>query len=95
MSREHRRLLGCWVALLALGAIEFGCAFTPIGRAFRPLLLLPALCMAALVALMFMGVRSGPAIVRGFAVASLFWLTILLGLGMMDPLTRAIYPALG
>jgi hypothetical protein len=48
--------------------------------------------MAATVAVGFMRVRSGPAIVRGFAVAALFWLTILLGLSASDPLTRATYP---
>jgi cytochrome c oxidase subunit 4 len=95
MSRKHRHLLICWLALLTVAAIEFGCAFSPLARLYRPLLLLPALCMVALVAFMFMGVRNGPAIVRIFAIAGVVWLTILLGLGMMDPLTRAIYPAFG
>ena len=44
---------------------------------------------------MFMDVRRGPALVRFFAIAGLFWLAILLGLGMVDPLTRAVYPAIG
>ena len=94
MSNEHRRLMNYWLALVALGAIELAGAFIPFGRSYRPLLLLPALGMVALVAFMFMGVRSGPAIVRIFAIAGIFWLTILLGLGMMDPLTRALYPTL-
>jgi cytochrome c oxidase subunit 4 len=59
------------------------------------MLLLPALTMAALAALMFMRVRDGIATVRVFAIAALFWLTILLDLGMMDPMTRAIYPVAG
>jgi hypothetical protein len=42
-----------------------------------------------------MRVRSGPPVVRVFAFASLVWLTILLGLGSMDPLTRAVYPVEG
>jgi hypothetical protein len=29
---------------------------------------------------------------RGFALAGLPWLLLLLGLGTMDPLTRAVYP---
>lgn len=95
MSQEHRHLLVCWLALLTLAAIELGTSFVPFGRAYRPLLLLPALMMVALVALMFMGIKAAPAIARGFAVAALFWLTILLGLGMMDPLTRAVFPATG
>jgi cytochrome c oxidase subunit IV len=96
MSREHRQLLLCWLALLVLTALEFGAAFLPVGRGWRPLLLLPpACCMAALVCVMFMDVRRGPALVRGFAIAGLFWLAVLLGLGMVDPLTRAVYPAMG
>ena len=92
MSNAHRRLLLCWAALMLLAALEFGCATIHFDRPYRPLLLLPALAMVALVALMFMRVRDGVAIVRVFAIAGLFWLTILLGLGMMDPLSRAIYP---
>jgi cytochrome c oxidase subunit 4 len=95
MSHEHRQLLLCWAALLVLGALEFGAAFLHIPRGWRPLLLLPACSMAALVGVMFMDVRRGPALVRIFAIAGLFWLAILLGLGMVDPLTRAVYPAMG
>jgi cytochrome c oxidase subunit 4 len=95
MRREHRQLLLCWTALLVLGALEFGAAFLHIARGWRPLLLLPACCMTALVGVMFMDVRRGPALVRIFAIAGLFWLAVLLGLGMVDPLTRAVYPAMG
>lgn len=41
-----------------------------------------------------MRVRSAPDIAHGFAIAGVFRLTVLLGLAMMDPLTRTIYPAL-
>jgi len=92
MSQAHRQLLLCWIGLLLLAAVQFGCAALRFDRSYRPLLLLPSLIMAALVALQFMRVQHGIAIVRVFAVAGLFWLTILLGLGMMDPMTRAIYP---
>jgi cytochrome c oxidase subunit IV len=95
MSREHRQLVLCWVVLLVLAALEFAGAFVPLARGWRPLLLLPACCMAALVAVMFMDVRRGPALVRGFAIIGLFWLAVLLGLGMVDPLTRAVYRAMG
>ena len=95
MSAPHRQLFVCWLALLVLACIGLGCSFLPLPRGYRPMLLLPALLMVALVGLMFMRVQSGPAIVRCFAIAGLFWLTILLGLGMMDPLTRAIYWAGG
>jgi hypothetical protein len=29
--------------------------------------------------------------VRSFAIATVFWLIILLGLGTLDPMTRAVY----
>lgn len=33
----------------------------------------------------------GPSIVRTFAIAAMFWLMVLLGLGSADPLTRTDY----
>jgi len=92
MIRGIRHLLLAWVILLILGAIEFGCTFLSIQRSLRVVLLLPAVMMVALVVLVFMRIRSGPGIVRVFAAAGVFWLTILLGLGAMDPLTRTNYP---
>jgi cytochrome c oxidase subunit 4 len=92
MRRRHRLDIGTWLLLLVLAAAEFGGSHLPLPRGLRPLLLVPSVLMAATVALLFMRIRSSPGIARGFAIAGLFWLTILLGLGMMDPLTRAIYP---
>jgi hypothetical protein len=92
MRKRQAHLLYGWLGLLALAAIEFACGYLPLARALRPLLMLPALAMVAIVALVFMRAGNGPAIVRVFAIGSLFWLIILLGLGMMDPLTRAVYP---
>jgi len=90
MTLRLRRL---WLALaLLLLAIEFGASFLPMDRAMRPLLLIPAVLMVATVGTVFMEVGRGPAVVRLFAVAGLLWLTILLGLGSLDPLTRTDYP---
>jgi len=47
--------------------------------------------MAILVALGYMRLLDAPSIARGFAVAGMFWLAILLGLAMTDPLTRTVY----
>ena len=88
------RFLCLWVALgvlLVLLAIEFGVTFLPLGRAARPLVMIPAVVMVGTVGVIFMEVRRGPDIVRLFAVAGLLWLTILLGLGSLDALTRTDY----
>ena len=90
--REHlRRLVWTWVALLVLLAIQFGAALLPIAPSLRPLLLVPSALMLAAVATMFMQIGRGPALVRVFAAAGLLWVSILLGLGSLDPLTRADY----
>jgi hypothetical protein len=47
--------------------------------------------MVALVAFGFMEIAEAPQAARLFAVASLLWLAILLGLGSVDPLTRTDY----
>jgi hypothetical protein len=44
--------------------------------------------MVAAVGIMFMQIRKGPITVRLFVVAGLVWLSILLGLGSLDPMTR-------
>ncbi len=91
MSRGHRHVLLTWLALLLLGVIEFGSSFIHFSSSLRPVLLLPALCMVGFVGLVFMRLRQGIAAARGFALAGLLWLLLLLGLGTMDPLTRAVY----
>lgn len=88
MPPEFARLLLSWLALLLLGGAEFAVSFLPMDRSLRPLVMIPGVLMVAVVAISFMEVGKGPAIVRGFAVAAMFWLLVLLGLGSMDPLTR-------
>jgi cytochrome c oxidase subunit IV len=92
MRAHLRRLVWTWVVLLVLLAIQFGTSFVPFSPSLRPLLLVPAALMLAAVATMFMQIGRGPALVRIFAAAGLLWLTILLGLGSLDPLTRTDYP---
>lgn len=89
MSADHRH---AWLALLLLPIAEIGGNFLYFDRTLKSLLLLPALAMVAVVGLMFMRVQHGIAPARGFALAGLLWLLLLLGLGTMDPLTRAVYP---
>ncbi len=92
MKQRHRQNLLIWMALLVVGMLEFAVSFVPFQPETRPILLLWAVVMAALVALGYMRLLSAPSIARGFAIAGIFWLTILLGLTMTDPLTRALYP---
>jgi hypothetical protein len=88
---RFRRLWLTLALLLVLLAMEFGASFLPMDRALRPLVLIPAVLMVGTVGTMFMEVGRGPGIVRLFAVAALLWLTILLGLGSLDPMTRTDY----
>ena len=92
MRAHLRRLVWTWVVLLVLLAIQLGASFVPFHPSLRPLLLVPAALMLAAVATMFMQIGRGPVLVRIFAAAGLLWLTILLGLGSLDPLTRMDYP---
>ena len=92
MSAGHRHVLFAWLALLLLAVAEFGGSFIHFDRSLRPLLLLPALAMVVVIGLAFMRVQRSIAAARGFALGGLLWLLLLLGLGTMDPLTRAVYP---
>lgn len=85
------RLLWTWILLLILGAAEFGVSLLPIEHSWRPLIVIPGILMIILVAVNFMEVGKGPAIIRAFAVAAVFWLLLLLVLGSADPLTRVQY----
>lgn len=92
MSRGFRRLLPTWAPLVILAALEIGASFLPLSPATRPLLLIPAIAVAAIVATLFMETGQGPGgLVRLVAVAGLLWLTMLLGLGSLDALTRTGY----
>lgn len=91
MPPRFRSLLLAWLLLILLGAAQFGVSFLPLGPSVRPVLLTLAAAMIVTVALAFMRINTGPRIVRGFAVAGLFWLIVLVGLGGMDPLTRTDY----
>jgi hypothetical protein len=91
MRQRHRFNLLLWLGLSCVAALEIGLSLLPIPPGSRPILTLPAAIMAAIVALGYMRLLSAPVIARGFAVAGVFWLAILLGLVMTDPLTRTIY----
>jgi caa(3)-type oxidase subunit IV len=91
MRKRHRLHLLVWLALLCVAMLEFGASFLPIPAGARTILALSAAMMACLVAIGYMRLLGAPVIARGFAVAGIFWLAVLLGLAMNDPLTRTIY----
>lgn len=95
MRKRHRLDLLIWLALLIIAAVEFGSSFLPLPAGLRPILMLPSVAMAVLVALGYMRLLDASDIARGFAISGVFWLTVLLGLVMMDPLTRALYTVIG
>ena len=86
------KLVLAWLALLALLGLEVGASFLPLGPSARPLILIPALAMLAVIVTAFMQVGRGPLVVHLFVAAGVVWLMILLALGSLDPLTRTMYP---
>jgi len=95
MTARLRTLAFVWALLLALLALERGLYIGPSRGAGAWLALAPATLMIGLVAVAFMEIGRGPTIVRIFAAAGLLWLSILLGLGSVDPATRTLYPVHG
>ena len=88
---ELAHLLLTWLLLMLLGGGEFAASYLPLPPAWRPLIMIPAGLMVVIVAVGFMEIRRGSVLVRAFAVAGIFWLLVLLGLGSVDPLTRSNY----
>jgi hypothetical protein len=88
MKARILRLLIAFALLLVLLALEVWMSFWPLSGPLRPLILVPALLMIAVLTSVFMEIRHAPTAAHLFVVASLLWLSILLGLGSLDPLTR-------
>ncbi len=86
-------LLGAYALLLALLAAEYFASFLPLGGHARLALLAVALAMAGVLMTQFMELRRAGAPAVMFVIAAALWLVILLGLGTLDPVTRAMYPA--
>lgn len=92
MIRQLVTLTIVWAFLMAVAGGEFLVSGMEMDMANRPVLLFFAGIMVLTVALMFMHLRKAPMVARGFAVAAVFWLIVLFGLGSMDALTRDWYP---
>lgn len=94
MTAGILRLLGACMLLLALLATEFFASCTPLHGMARFLLLVPAPLMVGVVTTCFMSLLRDGAPALMFWVAAALWLAILLGLALLDPLTRTMFPAL-
>ena len=81
-------LVASWLGLLALLALTVTIAYLPLGSFNLVISLGIAATKAALVAAVFMELRQRGGRTLVFATAGLFWLAILLWLGLMDFLTR-------
>lgn len=92
MTRQLVKLTLTWAFLMAVAGGEFVVSGMQMEIANRPVLLFFAGTMVVTVAIMFMHLASAPVVAKGFAVAGLFWLIILIGFGAMDMLTRSWYP---
>lgn len=82
-----RPYLLTWVGLMALLGLEI-----LVTRGLKIYGAAPffGIAMATVVAFMFMNLRSASNLSRIFAVAMVVWLTIMMTLGVLDPLTRTI-----
>jgi cytochrome c oxidase subunit 4 len=81
-------LLASWLGLLALLALTVTAAYLPLGAFNIVVALGIGAAKAAIVAAFFMELWHRGARTLVFATAGLFWLSILLWLGLMDFMTR-------
>ncbi len=78
------------ILMLALG-VELLLAAIPAGRGFVPIL---GVASAVLVAMTFMRLASSRGLGPVFALASVFWLIVMLGMGSLDSFTRSDIPVI-
>jgi cytochrome c oxidase subunit IV len=77
-----------FLALLILTGLTIGLSFLPLGTWHTPIGLAIAFTKGTLVALFFMDLIDGDRAHALALVAGLFWLALLVGLTLMDFLTR-------
>jgi cytochrome c oxidase subunit IV len=92
-SRTYRRLVGVWLALILLLLATWGSAYLKLGAWNGVVNMIIATVKVLLVALFFMHLKSGTALIRLFAVIALFALTLLFTLSGSDYATRTAYRA--
>jgi cytochrome c oxidase subunit 4 len=85
--------LRTWAALLVLLALTVASSALPLGRWHLVCNLAIAGLKTALVMLFFMQVRRSSPLIRLFSVAAFFWIALLIGLTLIDDLTRTTVAA--
>jgi cytochrome c oxidase subunit 4 len=87
-----RTIVLVYLLLMGLLALTIGATFLPLGP-FKPVANLGiAILKTGLIVWVFMHLREVAPMVRLFAAAALFWLALLIGLGLTDWLTRETLP---
>ncbi|HEY6517327.1 MAG TPA: cytochrome C oxidase subunit IV family protein [Steroidobacteraceae bacterium] len=82
------RLVGIWLAVIALLGASLGSAYIPMGRFNSIVCVTIAFIQALLVWTFFMRLRWSGVLVRLIAAVGVLWLLLLLGLSLTDYLTR-------
>jgi cytochrome c oxidase subunit 4 len=82
------RLVGVWLAVIALLGLSLGTAYIPLGRVNSIVCVAIAFIQAVLVWTFFMRLRWSGLLVRLIAVVGLLWILLLLGISLTDYLTR-------
>ncbi|MGI8740607.1 MAG: cytochrome C oxidase subunit IV family protein [Gammaproteobacteria bacterium] len=81
-------VLGIWITLIVLAALNIAAAYLPIGRWTWIITYPIAATMALLIMATYMRLRSSNVIVRIFAAAGFFWLLLWFAVTLTDYLTR-------
>ena len=84
-----------WIVLLILTGVTTAVAYVNLGAFSVAVSVAIAFVKMMLVALVFMHVRHSAKLTKLAVSGGLLWLAILLGLGMMDFLTRGLIGTLG
>jgi cytochrome c oxidase subunit IV len=92
VTRQLLKLTLTWAFLMALAGGEFVVSGMQMEIANRPVVLFFAGVMIFTVGMVFMHLNTAPVVAKGFAVAGVFWLVVLFGLGSADLLSRNWYP---
>lgn len=87
-----RTIVTVYALLMGLLAVTIGATYLPLGN-FKPVVNLGiAVLKTGLIVWVFMHLREVTPMVRLFAAAALFWLALLIGIGLSDWLTRETLP---